>query len=645
MSLKETERKIYQRKEDSDSTDPIQSRSLDPHISDENPFAASSLEENLEKKKEVWIQEQDGKKEKRNQFIKKIAIVFAAVVVVSGIVWLAMQIRKSAFSQDQVRISISGPEKVKGGDPVSFEINYQNLNRASLKNAVVYINYSENFKPSGNLQFESEGPSVSKFNIGDIAAKSDGKVSLQGKFFGPQDALVYMEVKLEYKPSTFNSIFSAKAGSSVFISSSPIQFEVSGSQNAATGNAVSYIVTYRNTGQEAFNDLKIKADFPAGFSFSNSDPLPAQGNNIWYVGALEAGQTGQVKVNGIMSGVRDEEKTLKFYIGEVGADNQFISFGGTESRTKIIGSPLVLVETINDKKENIFVSAGDPLLFKISYKNEGLIGLRDVVLTVEASSPILDYARIDTRNLKVQIDSEKKILTWRSSEVPDFKTLAPNAQGEIIFSIPVKDVIPVSGPNDKKFSFSAIARMDSPDIPTVEGSNKVVASNAVDVKLNSKLVVGSEGFFNDADIANTGSLPPKVGQKTTFTLHMKASNVSNDVTDAKMVMTLASGAKWENNFLPQDANVSFSDRSNELVWNIGNLPAGTGIITKPKEVIFQIGITPSLNQVGSFATLLSKTIFSAKDTFTGQSLEVKLGEKDTNLMEDLGVGETGKVEQ
>jgi len=644
MSLKETERKIYQRGEDPDTVRSTQSRSLNPHISNENPFVASSLEENLEEKKEVWQQAQEVKKEKRNQIIKKIAIVFSAIVVISGIIWLAMQIRKSVFSQDQVTVAISGPEKMKSGDTASFEISYQNLNRASLKNAVLYISYSENFKPSGNLQFESEGPSVSKFNIGDIAAKSDGKVELQGKFFGPQDALVYMEVKIEYKPSTFNSTFVAKAGSSVFISSSPIQLEMNGSQNAATGNAVSYTVKYRNTGQEAFNDLKIKADFPAGFSFSNSEPLPAQGNNVWYVGTLEAGQTGQVKVNGIINGGMNEEKTLKFYVGEIGADNQFISYGETVSRTKVIGSPLVLIETINDKKENVFVNAGESLLFKVSYKNTGSISLRDVILTFEASSPILDYSRIRAQNSSGEFDPEKKVITWKSSEIPEFKTLAPNAQGDISFSISVKDIIPVSSSNDKKFSFSAIARMDSPDIPTVEGSNKVVASNAVDVKLNSKLIASVEGFYNDADIVNSGPLPLKVGQKSTFTFHVKAANVSNDVTDAKIVMTFAPGTKWENNFLPRDAVVNFNDRSNELVWNIGNFPAGTGIITNSKELIFQIGIIPSENQVGDFAPLLSKTIFSAKDTFTGQPLETKLGEKNTSLKEDLGIGETGKVE-
>jgi len=134
------------------------------------------------------------------------------------------------------------------------------------------------------LQFESEGPSASKFNIGSIAGKSNGKVTIQGKFFGASDALVYLEAKLDYTPSTFNSTFEVKANSSVFISSNPLTIEVDGPQNAATGNAVSYTVKYENTGQEDFNDLKIKADFPDGFSFLNSDPLASRGNNIWYVG-------------------------------------------------------------------------------------------------------------------------------------------------------------------------------------------------------------------------------------------------------------------------------------------------------------------------------------------------------------------------
>jgi len=643
MSLEETERKIYQREEDP-SLNLEQRRALNPHTAEEVPFAASSLEaQNLEQRKEIWIKEQEDKKEKRKKLLKKAAIILGAVVLLVGIVWLTLQIRKSAFTDQQVKISISGPEKVKSGESVSFDIDYQNLNRASLNGAVLYINYSENFKPSGNLQFESEGPSASKFNIGSIAGKSNGKVTIQGKFFGASDALVYLEAKLDYTPSTFNSTFEVKANSSVFISSNPLTIEVDGPQNAATGNAVSYTVKYENTGQEDFNDLKIKADFPDGFSFLNSDPLASQGNNIWYVGTLAAGQSGQVKVNGTVTGARDEQKTTKFSIGEIGSDNAFIPYGEASSVVKIIGSPIVLDETINGQKGDVSVSAGQSLSFKIGYQNTGSIGLRDVIFSIEANSPILDYSRIDMSEGKGEFDAEKKTIIWKASEIPDFKMLAPGAQGEINFSISVKDVIPVSGSKDKNFSFSAIARMDSPDIPTPEGANKVVASNSVNVKLNSKLLASLQGFFNDADISNSGSIPPKVGQESTFTLHLKIADVSNDVTDAKVAMTLAPGVKWKNNFLPKDASMSYNDRTNELDWNVGSLAAGTGVITDPKEVIFQVGITPSQNQVGDFAPLVTQTVFSAKDSFTGEPLELKLGAKNTNLLEDLGVGEMGKV--
>jgi hypothetical protein len=452
-----------------------------------------------------------------------------------------------------------------------------------------------------------------------------------------------LEAKLEYRSSTFNSNFIAKGNSSVYISSSPLMIEVSGPQNAASGNAVSFIVKYRNAGQQSFNDLKIKADYPGGFSFSNSEPLTATGENVWYVGTLGPEQSGQVKISGVLNGSRNEEKSIKVFIGEIGSDNAFIAYGEAQSVVKIIGSPLVLSETINGKNKDVFVNAGDNLLFEVSYKNEGSVGLRDVIFTFEGDSPILDYSQIEMRSGKGEFDPQKKTITWKSSEVPEFKVLAPGAEGKIVFSIPVKSKIPVSGMDDKNFSFSAVSKMDSPDIPSPEGSNKVITSNSIVVKLNSKLLAGLEGFYNDPDISNSGPIPMVVGQETTYTMHLKLSNVSNDATDAKVVMVLAPGVKWKGNFLPQNAPVSFNDRSSEIVWNIGSLSAGTGITSDPKELIFQLGATPLVNQIGSFVPLVSRTSFSAKDVFTGQSLEVKVNEKNTNLTEDMGVGEMGKV--
>jgi len=611
MSLRETERKIYNKGNDlGASLDQKKSSSF--RQAEGDPFTVSSFgSSDLDQKKEIWMKEQEEKKAKRKKIIKKISIVVAAIISVIGIIWLALYVRKNAFSEDRVSILIAGPEKVKSGESVSFDIDYQNLNRATLKGAVLYLKYSENFKPSGNLQFESEGPSVSKFNVGDITGKTNGKVTIHGKFFGARDALVYLEARLEYKPSTFNSIFTAKANSSVFISSNPLAIEVSGPQNAASGNIVSYVITYQNTGEENFSDLKIKADFPNGFSFSNSEPLPVQENNIWYLGGLTAGQSGQIKINGTISGARDEEKTIGVFIGEIGSDEAFISYGEAQSKLKIIGSPIIVNQTVNGKSENISVNAGELLLFETKYKNTSSIGLRDVILAVEADSPILDYSQIEMRDGKGEFDQKKKTITWKAADVPEFKTMVPGAEGSIAFSIPVKNIIPVAGPNDKNFYFSAIARMDSPDIPTPEDANKVIASNSVAVKLNSKILAGLQGFFNDSEMPNSGPIPLKVGEETTFTLRLKITNISNDVTDAKAAITLAPGIKWKSNFLPRNASVNFNDRTNEFVWNVGSVSSGIGIITDPKEFVFQVGVIPTQNQSGEFAPLVSGVIFSA----------------------------------
>ena len=136
-----------------------------------------------------------------------------------------------------------------------------------------------------------------------------------------------------------------------------------------------------------------------------------------------------------------------------------------------------------------------------------------------------------------------------------------------------------------------------------------------------------------------------MGEETTFSIHLKAENISNDVTDGKIIVTLAPNVSWKENFLPKDADVEYNNRTGVAVWNIGSLPAGVGTITDPKEIVFQVGLNPSVNMVGQYPKLLISTVFSAKDVFTGQNLETKLGEKDTNLLEDLSVGSSGKVDQ
>ena len=648
MSLKEIEEKIYKREgETSEREKSVGSRPNPTETEkEESPFAPTFFKAEERKKDDIWIKEDEEKKAKKKRIVRITALSVLALLLLAGLVWGAFYIRKSSFSEDKVTISVAGPEEVNSGDLTTLKIDYKNENRVSLRDTVIYINYSENFKPLDNLNLESEGPNSSRYNIGNVDGKSEGGLELRGKFFGAKDLLTYVNVKLEYNSSNFSSQFATEAKHSVLISSSPLEIEVAGPQSVSSGGAVTFTVKYRNAGQQVFRNLKMKAELPAEFSVTTSEPLPSKGKDIWYVGDLEGGQSGEIKILGALSGQPQEVKQFKFSLGEIGNNDSFIAYNEVSKSVKVMGVAVALLQTIDDEKDALFVNASDRLVFKIKLKNVSDTALKDLILTEEISSPVLDYSSYrDTSGTQGALNSVKGTVTWKAPGMEKLRVLNPGEEGEINFSIKIKDKIPVSGVKDKNFSFTALCRVESPDIPTPEGENKTISGNGIAVKLNSKIIVREEGYYNDAEISNSGPLPLKVGEETTFTIHLKAENISNDITDGKIVVTLAPNVSWKNSFLPKDANVEYNDRTDEVTWNIGSLPAGVGTITDPRELVFQIGLNPPANLVGQYAPLLKSTVFSAKDVFTGQNLEAKLGEKNTNLTEDLSVGGTGTVTQ
>jgi uncharacterized repeat protein (TIGR01451 family) len=644
MSLRDIEKNLYHREEDPEKRQSLNFGAIDPHETEENPFSPVPFEAKKNEPSAVWIKEDEEKKKERKKKIKKFAIVSAAcLIIAAGLIWAAIAISKTSFSQDQVKVSISGPQKVQSGDLVSFNINFQNLNRAALQQAVMHVNFPENFKPDSDLNSESEGPNSRKYNIGAINGHGGGSVTVKGRFFGPKDLLVYIDASLQYSSSNFSSTFKAENKTSVFISSSPLTLETSGPKSVVGGNAVSYTVKFSNNGQGAMQNLKIKVDYPSGFTYVSSDPIPSKDNNVWYVGTLGAEQKGEIKFSGTLDGQSDEVKNFKAAIGDFGSDGSFTAYNESAGSVKIISSPIRIEQTINDKKGNLNINAGDVLNLKIKYVNTSMIGIRDVIITEEIKSPIIDYSKIAMAQSKGSIDSSNGVITWKASSIPGLKTLNPGEGGEIDLFIPVKSVIPVNDPGNKNFAFDAVAKIDSPDIPTPEGSNKIVAASTVNVKLNSKLGISVQGYYNDSEIKNTGPIPLESGKETTFTIHLKLMNVSNDLTNTSVKAVFPAGVTWKNVFSPGNSNVSFDGRSNQLVWNLGTLPAGIGVLTDPRELIFQIGVTPSQNQVGNFVQLLGKTVFSAEDAFTKEKLSATLDGKDSNLIEDMSVSDQGMV--
>lgn len=630
MSLEELNKKLYENKTSADSSGHEESK-FDPWTkikSDPNAFK--------EKEEKHWEKTEDNLKNDKRRAIKWGALILGGIVFILLVGFTYIKIKQSAFTEKKVKVTVEGNANVESSQSMPYKIIIKNDNRVDLNNAKIVLNYSENFSPKAENGLVIENQSNSYIEAGKIKSKSQAEYEINGNFLAPQDFVVYLNVTLLYSPSGSSSVYQSKSQFGVNIKNSPVSIDFLAPQEVPSGDQAEYVINYKNSSSKTFNDIRIQIEYPAEFSFSSSDPGISESNNLWYIGSLESGQEGKIVARGILQGTGGEIKTAKASIGSRGNSGQMIIYDQKQAVTKIVEPSLAIAQKVEDSSKNT-VNVGETLNYKISYRNQGTIGLRNAIITFEFKSDVLDFSKLNVRK-NGSFNSDSKTVTWKASDIPELKNLEPGKGGEVDLSVPVYLNVPVKNKDDKNFKIVTVAKIDSPDVPTPVGKNKIIPSNTLELRLNSKIVFTASGFYNDNVIPNSGPIPPKVGEETSYTIHWKVLNVSNDVSDAKVVSSLPSGVKWKGKTSPDNEKIEYNERTNEVVWEIGKMENGTGILDSAKEAVFQISITPQPNQVNQIVKLLNTSTLEAKDLFTSEILKVQTQEKDTQLYEDAGLG-------
>lgn len=635
MSLDELNNEIYNHKQQDLAGHTHEGNKYSPTVEDplKNPFLSED---------KSWGNSQKGLSLSQKKKLKIFLYIVLAVAFLIGATAFIKWWNKNAFHQDRVSIWFEGPTTADSTKQMKYFIHYKNDNRASLKKAEIKLNHSENFQPTDNINLKYISPSSSLIFLGDIPAKSEKVVEVNGIFYAPKDTPVYLRGSINFIPSNSKDgkILSMENQMGVTISSSPVLLDLTAPLQATSGNSVEYVIDYKNLDERRLDGIQIDVDFPPGFQIVSSMPLKSQ-DSKWMIGNLEAGQGGQIRITGKLIGEADENKNINVEIGHIGTNGKMAIYNKSERDTRIVTPVFYVTQTLENNETGI-INAGDVLKYTIRYQNTGTLGLRDSIVTAEINGSILDFSKIETNG--GSFDDKTKTIIWKASDVANLANLEPKASGSVNFSIPVKNIIAVSGENDKNFIVKTIAKIDSPDIQTPIDENKIISTNDLELRLASKTIFDVKGFYNDDIIKNTGPLPMKIGNETTFTLHWNISTVSNDLENVKIVSSLPSGIKWTGKIFPDTEKISYDQRTNVLIWEAGNIKAGTGIINTPRKVSFQVSTTPQINQAGAVITLLNKSVFSAKDTFVGKEINLEASQKTTQLTEDSSVGyEGGKV--
>lgn len=592
------------------------------------PWGAESLPPKTEFKIPEPVQQIVSSDDRGRRRRRMLAFALGGIALIFLTVGLLVKTRSGIFSEDSIVVSLLGNAETKSAETMTFDFEYTNNNWMSIDNAVVIFEYPESFHPDTLPKWDIK-KSRAEYSLGKVESQTRGRVTLSGKFYGSKGDQAKIQAVFRYSPNALSSLYEKRVDRTVAIVSSPLLFEINAPLELASDQEAQYEIRYGNMGDISFSNLKVKLEYPVEFVFTESEPKPSEGQNIWEVGTLGSQQEGKIVVRGRLTGGRDEQKLVQGGIGVIQGDGTFLSYGDNSRKTRIVASPLSIRQVVNGQSA-LSVDPGEPLRYEIEYRNDGNVGIRDAIVSMSLDSPYLDFSTLQfAGNARGAYDQFRKIIFWKASDVPALSRVEPGQSGKIAFNIRIFSGLESRFPGVRNPSIQSIAKIDSTDIPAIVGITKVVASATLSIKLNTVVTTGLEGYYQDAAIPNTGPLPLIVGQETTYTFHLSVANSSNDIKSARASIFLPTGVRYTGKRLPDNEAIVYNERSNELIWDINLFGPGTS-----RKLVFQIAITPDISSVNQEVPLISRVVFTGKDAFTEREIRLEKIGKTSNLPED-----------
>ena len=544
--------------------------------------------------------------------MKKITLGLLIFLVLGLAIFL---LYRSGFRENQVLLELEAPDEAAAGEEIEYLLLIENKNNFALEDVRLVFTY-----PEGAVPLDSEGePSSSLINnldLTELESHSKKEFILRAVLGGSKGEVKKAKANLSYAPSNLRSVFEKKAEAATIISRENLSLVFSGPPNILSGQTVQLSLDLRNETDQDFENLEANFSYPDGFLFKKSIPSFEQNSNFFRL-SLKKGEGVRISIEGEVSGFEKEAKRFTAVLRKKFGD-EFFDFQKVEL-VLTVSTPLLSTEvSIGDSKEHL-AGLGEKLNYKIKFANNSNDYFSALELRVKLEGELFDFATLKSSGF---FDQNSRTILWNAGADSSLSSLAPNQKGEISFEIGLKKDFPKTF--GKNYSLKASSLIQTSSVPPDFGLDKISASGELITKVKSKTEFSSSAVYRDSVFSNSGPLLPQVGQKTTYTVHWKIINQGNDLSDIRVVSFILPGTSWENKFklTPSQSEIRFDPSLGRITWLIPFVPAGTGVISPVFEAVFQVGITPSVNQAGQAIEILKERAFEAVDNFTKEKINL-----------------------
>jgi len=532
-----------------------------------------------------------------------IAIIISALIL--GVIGFWFY-QKNIFSKDILKLEILGPREATMGDEIQYTVRYKNNGKTALEEAKLNFEYPENSISDTNSQ-------IAEQNRGDIYPGEEKNITFKTRLFGKENELEEAKASVTFRPKNLKAVYSTETSFTTSINFVPINLEFDLPSKLESGRDVSFSLNYFSNSNWPLSNIGIKVNYPPSFEFSESTPKSLDKND-WQVDLLNKTEGGRITISGKIFGQPSEQQIFNAQLG-IWRDGNFILLREINKAVEIINPSLYISQNINDSSQYV-ANPGELLHYEISFKNIGDQPFQNLFLVTRIEGNAYDLDTLKTTDGEFR--KGDRSIVWGSNKVSKLQFLGPNEENEVEFWVNLKKDWPIPGPSDTN--------------PSVK--DEVILGQAQQdfvTKINSKLELIQNLLFSQGAFQNSGPISPTIGQITTYTVSWQVKNYYNDVKNIKVKAIFPDNVNLTGEILPKDAHLTFDQDSREVVWEVGDLSAHTGISNTPPEIDFQIKITP--NQSVTSFKLIDNVSISGEDTWTGQDLEISAPSINTNSLQ------------
>jgi len=557
--------------------------------------------------------------------MKKITLILIILAVIVGVFGFYYY-QRNVYSKDILKLEILGQGEADLFQEIKYIVKYKNNGKVRLEEPELIFDY-----PDYSIPIDGTPLRVIKKSeeLGEAIYPGQEKTfTFTARLMGQEGEIKEARVTLSYRPKNLKARYTSETSFTTIIKKVPLNFDFDLPSKIESGKELKFRLNYFSNVDYPLSGLRVIIDYPLGFEFINSTPKSLE-KIEWELGLLNKAEGGRVEISGKLMGEVGEEKVFRARIGSW-KDGEFILLKETVKGIAIIRPALYITQQINNNPKFV-ANSGDLLHYEIFFKNIGEEFLTDMFLLATLSGLPFDFETIQAPEGDFTLGDSSIIWDWR--KVRDLQLLSPQSEGKIEFWVKLKDEWEIKSADDK-----------NPEIKTTVFLSQV-REEFVN-KVNSKLVISQKGYFDDEIFGNSGPLPPKAGETTTYTIIWQVKNYYNEMKNVKVKATLPQNVNLTGKIFPEEQTdkITFDSQSREIVWNVGDLIVGQGILTPAPSIAFQISFVPGANQVGQVPELISEARITGQDQWTGEILQATSPSINTSLPDDEMVSEEGVVE-